>query len=108
MSIMANKGILTIVSSFIIFVFALGMIFLRDEKLSMEKTVNIEKLTNFFVSIGSIAAPISLFFLYRQIQSIQEDRNAGIQPHLYPAITSFEVTEDQGLMHRRPIVVPVR
>ena len=78
-----------IFSIFIVFIFALSTAFFWKEKLNFSKRIDDEKIGNYFTAFGSVAAALSIFFLYRQLQEMQADRKSANLPDLYPAYTKF-------------------
>lgn len=81
--------------AFIIFATLLTIAFLWNELdgLDIHKTINSEKVGNYFTALGAVAAAISIYFLYGQLLEMRDTRKAAYQPDLYPNYSKFKVKD---------------
>jgi hypothetical protein len=61
--------------------------------LSIHKKINAEKFENYLTALGTVAAAISIYFLYRQLHEMRDARKAAYQPDLYPSYSKFQVKD---------------
>jgi hypothetical protein len=67
----------------IIFIVALGIAFIWNEKLDTNKLIDSGKLADFFTIIGAFATSITVYLLYKQVEEMVNGRNAAYQPELF-------------------------
>lgn len=79
---------------FTIFTLILTFSFFRGEHIDFNCKINDEKIGNFFTALGSVAAIISIYFLYKQLGEIQDARRASQQSDIYPSFTQFIVKDE--------------
>src|SRR5688572_24040789 len=75
---------LTIV--FLFFAIGLTTVYLWGEfsNISPALKINDEKFSSYFTALSSVATVITLFFLYKQLQQVNNARNDDVVPDLYP------------------------
>jgi len=81
----------TIVLSSTLFLITLAIIFLWKEPLTISRSINDQKLTNFFLILAAIAVAPTLYFLASQLQEMQQSRLASVRPDIYPSDTRFSL-----------------
>ena len=89
-----NHFIKIILIFFIIFTIFLTVYFFWKEDIDTNCKINDEKVGNFFTAFGSVAAAISIFFLYKQLVEMQDARIASQQPDIYPSFTQLFTKDD--------------
>jgi hypothetical protein len=84
-----------IIILFIIFASCLTIVFLWKEipSFDLSKKINSEKIASYFTALGSVAAAISVYFLYGQLLEMKDTRRAAYQPDLYPSYSKFQVQD---------------
>jgi hypothetical protein len=70
---------------------ALLVLFLWKEHLTTGRSITDQKLTNFFLSLGAIAAVPALFFLAGQLREMQRAALAAVRPEIYPSNATFDL-----------------
>ncbi len=82
-------------SLFVIFSILLIIVFCWNEieTLSLSQKINDDKISNFFTSLGSVAA-ISIYFLYGQLLEMKDTKKSTYHPDLYPNQTRI-IVDDQ-------------
>ncbi len=83
-----------ILSFFIIFTVFLTVSFFWQEHIDTNCKINDDKIGNFFTAFGSVAAAISICFLYKQLVEMQDARKVSQQPDIYLSLTQL-FTEDE-------------
>lgn len=75
------------------------MLFLWKEfpDLSLSKKINAEKVSSFFIAIGSLLTAITIYLLYKQMKEQIEDRKAASRPRLYPERQFFALVQQKPL-----------
>ncbi len=84
-----------ILTAFMIFatLLTIAFLWLEIDNLSIYKTINSEKVGNYFTALGAVAAAISIYFLYGQLLEMRDARKAAYQPDLYPSYSKFQVKD---------------
>ncbi|MHA8070898.1 hypothetical protein V7S77_03155 [Aquirufa ecclesiirivi] len=89
-----NRNTLFIII-FSIIVFFITVVFLWQEPtfFDIHKTINNQKIADYFTSIGSIGSVGALIFLYLQLREMKRQSMASLKPELYILSTVFESNE---------------
>jgi hypothetical protein len=61
--------------------------------LSLSKKINAEKVSSFFIAMGSLLTAVTVYLLYKQIKEQIEDRKASSRPDLYPEDQFFTLIQ---------------
>jgi hypothetical protein len=65
--------------------------------LSFSKKINAEKVSSFFIAIGSLLTAVTAYLLFNQIREQVEDRKASNRPDLYPAFQFFTMIQNGNM-----------
>lgn len=76
------------------FTICLLVSFIWKEDFNFNLKVNDDKIGNFFTAFGSVAAAISIYFLYKQLAEMQDAKKTVQQPDIYPSLTTLFTEDD--------------
>lgn len=77
------------IATFSIIILTVFFVWNEPQNFSLNKTINSQKIAEYFTCLGAIATVMTLLFIYKQLIEINVDRKASVLPYLIPKETTL-------------------